>query len=260
LSLAFASVAAPQGVTITKAPEVRAAVEKGDLAAALMAVTVDCDALLRASRHKDSTVVSRAARAREALACAKLYAAVLTAEASSTNIIQMRDAVEQLLEPYAENEKQKVSEEKFLGLSWGLGLGFSVGIEDHFDEAEIVNGKVRVTSDVTQQPRVLFEYHRILSCNNGGKDGTRGCGPFVAVAATDNKLLSGVAVGAMYGMKKSQESTEGFSIGVGAILDAKVRSLGAEFKENEPPPNGETTIRFLKRSRWSFLFYVTRTL
>lgn len=74
--------------------------------------------------------------------------------------------------------------------------------------------------------------------------GTRGCGPFVALAATDNKVPSGVGIGFLYGWKTAATDPEGFSIGLGAVLDADVKDMAAEFVLKEPPPANETAVRF----------------
>jgi len=77
--------------------------------------------------------------------------------------------------------------------------------------------------------------------------------------ASDSKVLSGVGLGVMYGLKTAPSDTEGFSIGLGAVLDADVKGLGDGFKLKEAPPAGETSIRFITKSRWSMVLFVTRT-
>jgi hypothetical protein len=148
----------------------------------------------------------------------------------------------------------------FMGLSWGLGFGYSFGEEDFIEGAEIANGIVRVTDDKTNQARVLLEFHRFFWCNDKQRSVERGCGPFVALAATSDDVLKGVGVGFMWGWKsKDPTRSEGFSIGIGAILDNDVKSLADGFEENQPPPPGETVVRFKNEARWSGLVFVTRT-
>jgi hypothetical protein len=81
----------------------------------------------------------------------------------------------------------------------------------------------------------------------------------VAVAATEDEVLSGVGIGLMYGRKSKAADTDGFSIGLGVILDGKVKDLADGFEENQPPPPGETQVRFEEKARWSALLFVTRT-
>ena len=158
-----------------------------------------------------------------------------------------------------EFRKQAESEEKFLGLNWGLGFGFSYGNDDAIDDAEIVNGIVRARSEKRQQPRVVIEFHKFLWCNKKGAIGTRGCGPFDAVAASQSKVLSGVGMGIIYGWKAKPTESDGFSVGIGAILDGGVKDLGDGFRVNEPPPAGETQVRYSEKARWAALVFVTRT-
>lgn len=63
----------------------------------------------------------------------------------------------------------------------------------------------------------------------------------------------------MYGFKAKPSDPDGFSIGIGAILDADVKDLADGFKENQPVPEGETIIRYKSESRWSALIFFTRT-
>lgn len=145
-----------------------------------------------------------------------------------------------------------------MGLNFGIGLGFSIGDSDAVDDAEIVNGIVRVKSSNKEQPRVVFEFHKYMWCKDA-MPGKRGCGPFVAIAATQDKVLSGVGMGVMYGWRESTEDPEAFSVGAGIILDTKVTNLADGFAANQAPPAGETTVRFEEKSRWSFILFVTRT-
>lgn len=157
-------------------------------------------------------------------------------------------------------EKERISEVDFMGLTWGLGFGYSFGTGgDRIDKASIVNGIVRAESTQKDQPRAIFEFHKYFWCNKGRTIGNRGCGPFVGVAATQDKVLSGVAMGVMYGMKVNASDPDGFSIGVGAILDDDIKDLGNGFKNGEAPPAGETAVRFQSKARWSGIVFVTRT-
>lgn len=182
---------------------------------------------------------------------------------SMTSTFEEKSKVDQLFSPLIDAKKKEESENQssidFMGLTWGVGFGYSFSSDEAIDDAEIVNGVVRVKSNKKEQPRLVLEFHKYFWFNDGRKDGTRGLGPFVAVAATQDDLLSGVGIGFMYGLKAKQSDPEGFSIGIGAILDADVKDLADGFSENAPPPGGETTVRFKQESRWSALLFVTRT-
>jgi hypothetical protein len=160
---------------------------------------------------------------------------------------------------YEQRAKIAESESEFLGLKWGIGLGLSRAWASTVDEAEVSGGIVRATSERSELPRVVLEYHKYLWCNKGGRVGTRGCGPFVAAAATDKKFLSGVGLGLMYGVKARAEESEGFSVGLGAILDGSVKSLGEGVVVNAAPPSGESAVRYETRGRWATLLFVSRS-
>jgi len=232
---------------------------RGDPSVAIALVGAQCGSALRNAQNKDTTVAARANSAREAHLCARLIAAQSVAETPPERAFQIREVMDVVTEAYRMAKARAESEDKFLGLSWGLGLGVSLGDDENVDEATIVNGVVRVTSDIKEQPRVLFEYHKLFWCNGGRTNGTRGCGPFIAASSNDRKVLSGVAMGAVYGVKTKETDAEGFVLGAGLVLDAKVKDLGDGFSANDPPPSGETAVRFRTRSRWSILIFATRT-
>ena len=262
LALAFPMLACaqvPGQLSAAEAAGLKADLQSGNLLNALAKADTDCDGLLRDSQRRSNTVKVRAERAREALDCLQRVSAFSSALAPSDKAFQVRELFKPLQLKYEANVAKAQSEENFLGLTWGVGLGYSFGRDRSVDEAEIVGGLVRVKSELKQQPRALMEFHKYFWCNSGGTDGTRGCGPFVAAAATSDKVLSGVGLGFMYGMKSKETESEGFSIGLGVALDAKVKDLADGFKPNEAPPTGETAVRYTTKSRWSTLLFVTRT-
>lgn len=60
-------------------------------------------------------------------------------------------------------------------------------------------------------------------------------------------------------MKAREEDSDGFSVGIGALLDGKVKDLGEGFTADAPAPAGETTVRFRTRSRWAFVLVASST-
>lgn len=258
-TLAMAATAAAQPVALDEA-RVRNDLQAGNIAAAAREVENTCRSLFDEARDRvNKTVVQRARLAEEALACVNKNSAATVSYAPSDKAFQTSEALKVHQREVQDYVARAQAEEEFLGLKWGIGLGFSTSRSDAVNDAEIVNGVVRVKSELKQQPRAVFEFHKYFWCNNSGKDGTRGCGPFVAAAATEDKILSGVGLGFMYGMKSTAADPTGFSIGIGAILDGKVKDLADGFKANEPPPNGETSVRYKEKARWSTLVFVTRT-
>jgi len=209
---------------------------------------------------KSYTPEEKLANSEKAIECLSTLRGVVL---SSTTDFQERENAKSIVDPLiaktAEKKKEDKSNVDFFGLNWGVGLGYSVSEDEAIDDAVIVNGIVRVKSRKKEQPRVLFEFHKFIGCKSHGKEGTRGCGPFVAIAATGDDVLSGVGMGFMYGFKAKKTDTDGFSIGLGAILDANVKDLADGFEENQAPPAGETAVRFEEKSRWSAVLFVTRT-
>jgi hypothetical protein len=233
-----------------------------------------CAAQQEAARDTGNTVAVRAAAAREYVRCLELLSALAISErAASPDSAKPRTPGDQVRALLADDQtrvailndgRQMATElaakDEFLGLRWGLGFGWSLGFEDAIEDAELVDQKIRVTDDQTDQPRALFEFHQFMWCNDGGKNGDRGCGPFFAVAATSDNVLSGVGAGFAFGWRsKIPTSNDGFTVGGGAILDANVKSLADGFEPDDPLPPGETTIRFEEKSRWSYLIYFTRS-
>lgn len=152
----------------------------------------------------------------------------------------------------------------FLGLNLGIGLGASYYFDDAIEEAEVVDGIVRVTKDRRAEPRVLLEFHRFLFPRKPGEDNQAiryGHGPFVAVAAKEDDVLGGVAAGWMFGWKDTSkpDDSNAFTVGLGIILDAGVRTLADGFKEGQPLPSGETQVRFEEESRAAAVLIFTRT-
>ncbi|HEY5897192.1 MAG TPA: hypothetical protein VIV54_06490 [Burkholderiales bacterium] len=199
----------------------------------------------------------RVAAARRALDCVRSNVAMAVADAPSDRQFAMHQAGAEAITYTESLYKEAKDEQSFLGLTWGLGFGFSFSRREAITDATIVNGVVRVSAQQKQQARVLMEFHQFLWGHE--KDGgNRGFGPFVAIAAADDKVLSGVGFGLMYGQKLADQK-DGFSVGAGLILDNKVKDLGSGFKKDEPAPNGETAVRFEEKSRWSAMVFVTRT-
>jgi hypothetical protein len=205
------------------------------------------------------TLDERVKRAELDLQCARISrAAVVAKETNAQQQLLAREVTQQEVAAKEQAAKEVTSEQDFLGLNWGIGVGYSFASKERISSAEIVNGVVRATTSAKSEPRVFMEFHKYIWCH-AKDEGTRGCGPFVAVAATSDKLLSGVAMGFMYGLKAKKDDKDGFSVGAGVVLDAKVKDLASGFEKDQPPPAGETTVRIEEKNRWSGVLFVTRT-
>ena len=108
---------------------------------------------------------------------------------------------------------------------------------------------------------MFLEYHwfpdKLASKDNANRI-QRAWGPFIAVAASEDNVLSGIGAGAMLGFKDAGDS-EGFAIAVGFMLDNDVRSLARGFTVDEPLPEGETEVRYIDKSELSYILFMTRT-
>lgn len=156
------------------------------------------------------------------------------------------------------------AESDFLGAKWGIGVGYSHAFRDVVDEAEIVDGLVAVRKDLTEQPRVILEFHNYIWCRGGNRKSDvpiqTGCGLFAAVATRDDKVLSAVGAGFMYGWKVGTGSdAKGFSVGAGVIVDASGKKLGSGYVDGEPAPPGSTKVFLVDKAVVSWMVFFTRT-
>ena len=154
------------------------------------------------------------------------------------------------------------AEAEFMGMRFGLGAGVSWSRTEIVSDAELGPGNVgKATKRERQLPRVILESHyygwcRAATCNAG----TFGAGPYFGIVAKTDRLISAFATGVMFGWKdRAPSDRQGFSVGIGAVLDAAVNSLAPGFEDGKPLPDGETSIRFEEKSRWSAIVFITRT-
>ncbi len=158
-----------------------------------------------------------------------------------------------------ENAKEEVLK-KFAGLNWGVGVSWILDVNSNrVEEAEVVNGLVRVKEKSNVGVRLLAETHYFFAAPSGfynnetvGKFGfqeeTFHWGPFVAIATEDFRHLDGAGGGLMFGFR-NKKTDNTFNIGIGWMVDSKQKELGKDIKENEPLPEGETEIRYLTKSQ-----------
>lgn len=156
----------------------------------------------------------------------------------------------------------KEAEADFMGLRLGIGVGFSYAFDDVVSQASVdAGGRIVAETRQRQLPRVILESHyyglcRIASCNAG----TFGIGPYVAIVAKSDKLISAFSAGVMFGWRDPlPERSQGLSVGIGAVLDDEVKSLASGFTVGQPLPAGETAVRYETKARWSGILFVTRT-
>lgn len=165
------------------------------------------------------------------------------------------DAVDAALAVYA-------AQQNFRGIAFGVGVGASFSEDEVVAAAEVAaDDTIQVTVDESAQPRVILESHYYGFCKTGPCNEARfGVGPYFGIVAKDDKLISAISVGLMFGWQTpDDDKSAGFSVAIGAVLDSDVRSLADGFNAGEPMPEGETAIRFKTESRWSTIIFFTRT-
>ena len=191
---------------------------------------------------------------------AKLY---VSSDAEKPEVVKAKAEVEEVKAKTDASKAQAEGEKDFLGMKWGVGVGYSYAVDDVVDNAQVVDGKIRVTKDLRAQPRLIMEFHRYIGCyEKNGKEVqvTSGCGPFAAIVSRDDKVLSGVAFGGMYGWKTTEgDVSKGFSVGLGVLLDSEGKTLASGFDDGQALPDGATAIVFEDEARWSAVLFFTRT-
>lgn len=162
--------------------------------------------------------------------------------------------------------------QKFGGIDFGVGIAFSydLGRNDRIQEAELVNGIVRVTRSDNVRARMFLETHYfftptredgverlpIFGLENTQTEKTWGWGPFIALQPGSDSIIDAIGAGFMIGLRRAGEGNEGkdsFNIGLGVLYDLDTKILGDGIVENQPLPTGETEIRFKRRDQSGLL-------
>ena len=218
-----------------------------------IAYCVGCDYLNEAAQDDRKTINER-------LEAARKYKSCLIREGvrspQETSVVKSMSAVEQANSQIDGLE----GKQKFLGQNFGIGFGVSFYNGKIVDDADVVNGVVVAKSEKREEARVLLEFHSLISCNDHGRKADFGCGPFAAIAAKDNDVLGGVGLGWLFSWRdKSANDGSGFSVGIGAIVDNKVKDLASGFKVGSAPPNGETAVRYTEKTNVSYLLFISNS-
>ena len=146
----------------------------------------------------------------------------------------------------------------FAALGFGLGLGYSFGVDgDRVESAEVINGVVRVTSDNTDQARVLAEAHWFFTPFHSDNIGV---GPFASInTGGSSDAISSFGLGLMVGFRDANNSSrKSWNLGVGYIADSNVQVLGDGIEANQPLPAGEESVRFKKESKGAIVIMFSR--
>jgi hypothetical protein len=174
--------------------------------------------------------------------------------------------------------------------NWG-GLGWGIGIATDFDvggnrvaNASIVNGLVRVSDTSSNvgigfvlEAHYFFRDWQLPFTKNGCSPAYIGTytfpctdmaiGPFVAIevgggtSATPaaNGPITAFAMGGMIGFRHlsgkitEKNATSNWNFGIGLRVDPRAQVLGDGFVANQPPPPGETAVRFKTEPRYGVM-------
>lgn len=141
---------------------------------------------------------------------------------------------------------------QLFGTNWGLGPAFLFGGQAEVESATIVgspgNERVRVTEEHDEQAIALLETHYFFTPGGTPKWGH---GPFMALGLGTDDAIEGLGTGWMAGfLTGTHESNVSFNVALGAFLDENVQQLGSGFKDGQPPPAGETSVRFREEDEW----------
>lgn len=162
------------------------------------------------------------------------------------------------------NIDQKIeAQQLYQGFNWGVGLGYSFGMGgQRVESAEVVNGVLRVQSDVTDQPRLVLELHAHLKTWPRANGALLAIGPFASIQTAKGESggdsLSSFAVGVMFGIQDEAKSTTGWNLGVGYVYDSNVQLLGRGLEDGQPLPTGETEVRFRRASAGGVMVMFSR--
>jgi len=166
------------------------------------------------------------------------------------------------------------------GFGIGVSLTVDLGTHDRVEEAIVdSNGRVRVTKERNDIPRLMLESHYFFPFRNN----SYGWGPFISLQPGNNEVIDAIGMGVMIGLKRKDETkktkkdknieesnnentdnenaeniisnknTASWNLGIGGILDPGVRTLGDDIIENKLLPSGETEIRYKETSQWGLL-------
>jgi hypothetical protein len=182
--------------------------------------------------------------------------------ASSTDVATATNQINTATNNAKTGTQQSTNASNFLGFSWGLGAGYAFGEGPRRVTASVVNNIVRVSSDVTDGPRVFFETHYYPE-KTTFTSGNFGWGPFVTVEAgasntSNSNVISGFGLGLMGGWKTDSNSSGGFSLGVGYVWEGNIQTLGDGIVANQPLPKGETQVRYKNQSAGALMIVLSR--
>ena len=158
-------------------------------------------------------------------------------------------------------------------LATKFGLGAAVGFRWNVLKPDIVsdatvdsNGFVRVNQRANTNAGLWLETHFFPYEKKLSDQAVMGLGPFIALQAGSDQIISAAGAGFMVGFKHKTEDRLGFGIGAGYAGIPSAKTLGDEFIDGQLAPKGpdgkSLPVRFEQRDKGSVIivFSVTYAL
>ena len=121
---------------------------------------------------------------------------------------------------------------EFAGLDLGVGLSLTLdlGDNDRVDDAEIVDGIVRVSDENNARARIMLESHYFFPGKGSFfgivQEGNWGIGPFIAVQPGSDDIIDAIRGGLMLGFRRADNGNSSWNFGLGVVVDPNVKILG----------------------------------
>jgi len=160
------------------------------------------------------------------------------------------------------------------GLNWGIGIATNFNLGGKLvTGAEIDHGVVRVTDTsanvgigfVLEAHYFFKEWLPLPNCMNYNCNDIA-TGPFVALEVgtgatatpSSSGLVTGYALGWMVGLHhpdptSAKTNNASWNFGIGFIVTPTAKVLGDGFVPNQPPPAGETAVRYITEPRYGVM-------
>lgn len=143
----------------------------------------------------------------------------------------------------------------FSNVDWGFGVGIGF-VDDSSGSPRVItasldeNQIVRVDERGNSSARLMLESHWFFDRTFRLFGSNVHHGPFIAISGGDNNFLDTFGAGYLFGFSKADQGTTSWNIGIGAVNDRDVQTLGDGIQPDMPLPGNETAIRFKKTDKW----------
>lgn len=239
--------------------------QESDVAVAEKAAKVAADEAATAEQKaRDAKAALDKLKSDAAVAQAKTDAAVkadaAAARKKADEAKQAADAAETVAK--VKEKAAGVDTEKFWE-NWGVGLAVSTKLGrrgDAIEEAQLVNGVIRVSSERDVVPRLMLERHWYFKTEWTDKNPHFRQGIFVGASLLgDKKLMDAVSLGWLVAFRPNTGDKVTHNLGIGLSVEPYSRVLGDGLEANKPLPTGETAIRYKEKNRMAVVVFYTFT-